>query len=291
VAATAPCTTDATATVTVTEQESMNTNFASLYNRNANSDSELPSVASLPTRDDNEVIGSWGKIKNGDNTHIYIFTPHESNCYNEFRFIITVHDILSQEDCPSLTNPANGATDIDTKTMISWDAVVGAKGYFLTIWGSPNGTEILTLKNVGAETYYRPMKELPVNTRIHVSITPYNEQGKMPECFVQSFTTVKGSKIKSIYGFSPNGDGINEFWTISGIEKYPENIVTIYNRWGNLVFRTEGYNNSSNVFNGIANQYVSMGAGKLPEGTYFFHIQIPKENNLERKKGYLIIKR
>jgi gliding motility-associated-like protein len=41
---------------------------------------------------------------------------------------------------------------------------------------------------------------------------------------------------------SPNGDGKNDTWRIPGIEYYPEAVIEIYNRWGDLVFRSdEGY--------------------------------------------------
>lgn len=42
--------------------------------------------------------------------------------------------------------------------------------------------------------------------------------------------------------FSPNGDGINDEWNIKGIEFYPNALVTIYNRWGRLVWKSgKGY--------------------------------------------------
>ena len=34
-----------------------------------------------------------------------------------------------------------------------------------------------------------------------------------------------------------------------------------------------------------------MGAGQLPEGTYFFQINIPSEHNLKTTQGYLVLKR
>ena len=94
-----------------------------------------------------------------------------------------------------------------------------------------------------------------------------------------------------LFGFSPDGDGINEYWEINGIENYPENVVSIFNRWGDLVFKIQGYDNSGNVFTGEANQMTSMGAGTLPEGTYFFQIQLPENHNLQTNQGYLVLKR
>ncbi len=44
--------------------------------------------------------------------------------------------------------------------------------------------------------------------------------------------------------FTPNGDGFNDTWVIKNIELYPEAIVEIFNRWGELIYRSDkGYNN------------------------------------------------
>lgn len=42
--------------------------------------------------------------------------------------------------------------------------------------------------------------------------------------------------------FSPNGDGINDVWNIKDKESFPDIKVTIYNRWGQMVWKSErGY--------------------------------------------------
>ena len=38
--------------------------------------------------------------------------------------------------------------------------------------------------------------------------------------------------------FSPNGDLINDFWNIGNVSIYPEMQVTIYNRWGQPVWKS-----------------------------------------------------
>src|SRR5690606_12895014 len=41
--------------------------------------------------------------------------------------------------------------------------------------------------------------------------------------------------------FTPNGDGVNDSWTIAGLESYPDVDVKVFNRWGNIVFQSTGY--------------------------------------------------
>jgi len=42
--------------------------------------------------------------------------------------------------------------------------------------------------------------------------------------------------------FSPDGDGINDVWNIKGIHLYPSAVIIIYNRWGQMLWKSErGY--------------------------------------------------
>jgi gliding motility-associated-like protein len=83
-------------------------------------------------------------------------------------------------------------------------------------------------------------------------------------------------------GFSPNGDGINDWWNIPMLDKYTNNKVTIINRWGSEVWIMDNYDNKLKVFKGQ-----NMNGDELPDGTYFYII---KYDNRE-KRGWVIIKR
>jgi gliding motility-associated-like protein len=41
---------------------------------------------------------------------------------------------------------------------------------------------------------------------------------------------------------TPDGDGVNDTWTIPQIENFPDALVQIFNRWGVKVFSSTGYN-------------------------------------------------
>ncbi|MDF0708142.1 gliding motility-associated C-terminal domain-containing protein [Flagellimonas okinawensis] len=75
------------------------------------------------------------------------------------------------------------------------------------------------------------------------------------------------------YFLSPNGDGINDFWIIDGLEESPNNSVRIFNRYGQKVFEQLNY---TNEFRGIANtgtMIPNQSAG-LPEGVYFYLVTL-----------------
>ena len=88
-------------------------------------------------------------------------------------------------------------------------------------------------------------------------------------------------------GYSPNGDGINDFFVIQGLENYPNNHIKIINRWGNTVYETDGYNND---WDGKNTKGVSVGNDDLPEGTYFYILHLGDDAN-KKKKGYIYLKR
>ncbi|MDB2606163.1 gliding motility-associated C-terminal domain-containing protein [Zobellia sp.] len=73
--------------------------------------------------------------------------------------------------------------------------------------------------------------------------------------------------------FSPNNDGLNDFFSVQGIEDY-KNTIEIYNRNGHLVYKMADY---QNTWNGIANVKGVLNNGdNLPSGTYYYSILIPE---------------
>ena len=44
-------------------------------------------------------------------------------------------------------------------------------------------------------------------------------------------------------GFSPNDDGVADYWIIQGLDLFTNNEISIYNRWGNLVYEASPYRN------------------------------------------------
>ncbi|MEZ4923316.1 MAG: gliding motility-associated C-terminal domain-containing protein, partial [Crocinitomicaceae bacterium] len=72
-------------------------------------------------------------------------------------------------------------------------------------------------------------------------------------------------------GFSPNGDGINEFFVISGLDSYPNNTLTIYNRWGDIVFSASPYMNN---WSGQAEGKRTISGDVVVTGTYFYVLDL-----------------
>ncbi|WP_103071681.1 gliding motility-associated C-terminal domain-containing protein [Aquimarina sediminis] len=90
--------------------------------------------------------------------------------------------------------------------------------------------------------------------------------------------------IEVYTALSPNGDGINDTFIIQGIAQFPDNELTIFNRWGVEVYNKKGYDNS---WGGISEGRATIAKDeKLPVGTYFYILKIKGEKD---RSGYLYI--
>ena len=80
--------------------------------------------------------------------------------------------------------------------------------------------------------------------------------------------------------FSPDGDGVNDRWEILQITNYPENHVSIFNRWGDMIWEEDNYDNVNTVWDGT-NQIGEPVTG----GTYFYVITI--NNSIRSYSGWV----
>jgi gliding motility-associated-like protein len=81
--------------------------------------------------------------------------------------------------------------------------------------------------------------------------------------------------------FSPNGDGVNDFWYIKNIENYPNADISVFTRYGQRVSQNIGY---SKPWDGNYKGAV------LPAGTYYYIIDL-KDDNLPKQSGWVFIVR
>ncbi len=93
-------------------------------------------------------------------------------------------------------------------------------------------------------------------------------------------------EINIFNAVSPNGDNLHDFLKIENIEAYPGNKVIIYDKQGNLVFETHGYNNVNNAFFGESN---TNQFGILPSGTYYYWVDRGDGSNAT--SGFFVLNR
>jgi gliding motility-associated-like protein len=113
------------------------------------------------------------------------------------------------------------------------------------------------------------------------------DQGSPPMCdtVILSLVYRLTDDIIATEGISPNGDNMNDTWAIQGIEKYPQNTVRVYNRWGSLIFETTNYDNEFNAWDGSVNRGINLGR-KASYGTYFYIIEFGTK---QVRTGYIVV--
>ena len=91
-------------------------------------------------------------------------------------------------DCTYLIEPADGETDVNITTDLTWEAAEDADGYLLCVGTYSGGTDIEDSTDVGDVTTYDP-GDFPCGSTIYVTIIPYNVAGNAQGCPEESFTT------------------------------------------------------------------------------------------------------
>lgn len=90
--------------------------------------------------------------------------------------------------------------------------------------------------------------------------------------------------------FSPNGDGINDYFEIVGIGGYERVKLKIFNRWGNLVYESGNYGPAGDGFwDGQSSRGVRTGNGQMPTGTYYYTLDLGRGN--EKLSGFIYLDR
>jgi gliding motility-associated-like protein len=136
--------------------------------------------------------------------------------------------------------------------------------------------DVLTLHVTGGSIYkWEPIDSVkyPFTANPDVSpsdtITYYVYASDPTEtCYATDSIRVNVEKYDgiTIYNtFTPNGDGSNDVWYITNIQKYPNCRLEIYNRNGRIIYKVKGYENT----------WTGKSSGEeLPEATYFYILDL-----------------
>lgn len=139
----------------------------------------------------------------------------------------------------------------------------------------------VTLQASGASTYYwlpdnvlddptSPTPVATVNQTTTFTLLGTSTNGCKATDTVTVFIDSVGTCEIIIYnGVTPNADNHNDYWYIDGIANFPDNVVSVFNRWGDKIWDGKGYNNSTVRWEGQA-----FNGGKVPDGTYFYVIHL-----------------
>lgn len=177
--------------------------------------------------------------------------------------------------CPVTVQSTAAAASV---TTISVDA-----GADLTV---PSGTVIQLHGSTSAGTYsWSPPFAVSDPNVLSPFTTPtetttYALTAEQNGCILTDYVTITIEEELEIPNtFSPNGDNINDTWEIDGLEAYPDNLMTIYTRWGQRVYQTTAYSK------------VKMWDGENHrEGVYYYILELNDENNTQYRGTITLIR-
>lgn len=154
---------------------------------------------------------------------------------------------------------------------------------------APGQSVTLTVSGGDEDLGYTWFPDLGLSSTVDAEIiaspsvtTTYSVSGFFGGCQYTDAVTITVGKPNIPTSFTPNGDLINDLWSISELTKYNQADVRIYDRWGQLVFRSVGY----------AQPWDGKNGGKdVPVGTYYYAIDLndPQLVGMETITGYISI--
>jgi gliding motility-associated-like protein len=83
--------------------------------------------------------------------------------------------------------------------------------------------------------------------------------------------------------FTPNNDSYNDSWTIENIEYYPDNLIMVFNRWGQKVFESKGL-----YLEWDGKDLLNI---QVPDNSYYYIIYADKNDKASIQKGTVSILR
>ena len=259
--------TGCTATEVVQMDPPTQINITSALVQNITCGGASDGVITITTDNSSAVNYTWtpnagnGATVNGLSPGLYsVEVSNDDQCTDDSTFTITEPDpiVVSMIDSVgSECGEANGYLTV---------AATGGQGGFSYTWD--NGTNGATNSGIDAGNH---------------TVTVTDAAG----CSVDEVLDLACTQLIPIVVpqlITPNGDGKNDVWIIQNIQQYPEIKVWVYNRWGNLVYQSQPYNNDWNGY------YTEGGNvnGPLPASTYFYLIDTMKKSQ-DPIKGYLEI--
>lgn len=157
-------------------------------------------------------------------------------------------------------------TATDTKQLT---AAIADTGSFTYEWSPATG--------LNAVNMLQPLTSSPDDILYTLKVT-----GGAGNC--EASDTVSVRIVKDLFipsAFSPDGNRTNDTWGIPAINGNPYSTVTVFNRWGQIVFQSQGYTKPwDGTYKGI----------QQPSGAYYYIIQ-PDVRKAKKVTGYVMIVR
>lgn len=109
-----------------------------------------------------------------------------------------------------------------------------------------------------------------------------DESGNRSTCTFNIIINPQEIHVKVSNVITPDGDGVNDIWMLDDIENFKDNVVQVVDRWGNMVYRGIGYDNSKVHWGGLGTN-----GSRVPTGTYFYAVELRVNQKVVKQTGYV----
>ncbi len=204
---------------------------------------------------------------------IFVRLLTTDGCVGTTSFDITVQEAPAIGNAPDLTNICDDSVSLDQNRFdlsVQDAAILNGLNpsdytitYYTTDSDAQNDINALPLDYV-----------IPFQANVSSDLLFARLEDNTTGCFNTSQFTIIFERCEIIFpeGFSPNGDGVNDTFSIPGLaEQFDNFVLKVFNRHGVEVFETRSSNYTE--FAGIPNKGILSNDGLLPVGTYFYVIQ------------------
>jgi gliding motility-associated-like protein len=113
-----------------------------------------------------------------------------------------------------------------------------------------------------------PNPIISIDTATVFTVTVIDNNGcvdtdEVEVCIIEDPTDL----LDAVTMITPNGDGRNDELVFRGLESFPDNKLTIFNRWGNIIYEKIGYQRDDARWNGLRDGV------ELPPDTYYYILE------------------
>ena len=199
-------------------------------------------------------------------TTVFTVSSLGSNgCVNSEQVLVTVNPLPNANfNTPYFSQGSPNTTFNFTNTSTNSDQVV---------WDFGDG--------IGSSTMNNPIYTYPlVSGTYPVTLIVVSDFG-CTDTVIKIVRVINNSISSEVIiptGFSPNNDGANDTWTITGLANYPQASINVFNRWGQKVF--EG-NSTNYSWDGTFNNQLQ------PVADYYYIIEL---NDATKYNGIVTLK-
>ena len=176
--------------------------------------------------------------------------------------VTVISDMPQVSDCPANIQVITDETD---QALVTWKEPT---------FTSKCGT-------ITVQKSHSPSSRFPIGTT-QVVYDATDGLGNSVRCTFSVEVTIPVLELQISKLITPDGDGFNDFWQIENAEKYPNNSVTVFDRWGSIIYSDTGYDNQKIVWRGL-----NKSNALVPTGTYFYLVEATYGNQKLRREGFI----